>query len=140
MASKRKPTHAERRAAQPAAAGARVYGLEIEDAGADSWLSRIVYFADSSDSADERRRSLGVHNRVIKALLTDSAIPEEAHRLATMNPTASFLSQFNDDGWSPWFALPPGYEHPSQGKAAKQPALRLIAPGPGETTWRRRQL
>ncbi len=141
MPRKKPLTRAERRAArQPD--GPHVHGLTILDAGAQGWVSWVVFFARDAEDAIQRRRTLGLHKRVERQHPFPSEqdnIPAEARRLAEAHPDQAFMSQHNDDGWSPWFALPPNYVHPSQGRAAKYPELRLEQPPPGGTTWEFRQ-
>jgi hypothetical protein len=124
MAKKRPVTRAERRAARPVVADARVYGVEITDAGAQCWTSRIIFFASSPGEATDLLRAANLYKRVISRYLRESDVAEDGQRLARENPKVLFLSQYNDDGWSGWMRLPEGYVHPPQGLATKHPELR----------------
>ena len=138
MATSRRLTRAERRAARPGD-GPRVFDFYIVDAGADGWLSRVVFFAESTRAANDRCRAMGLHKRVMESDIARTDIPTEARVLAETSPHLAFLSQDNDDGWSPWRALPDGYVHPSQGQSAKRPELRLTPADDGRTwQWRTR--
>lgn len=128
MAKKQSVTRAERRAIRATVPDARVYVVEIKDAGADSWISRVALFAESPTAASERLRVVGLDTPARALRMPNEDVPAEAVEVATANPDACFISQLNDDGWSCWFPLPPGYVHPPQGQAAKHPELRLRPP------------
>ena len=128
MASRPKPTRAERRAARAEVPDARVYGVRIQDTGASSWISEVLVFAQDRDAAKDRLRAVGMYKRVITADALDKHIDAEGRQLATDNPSHVLMRQLDDDGWTRWFALLPGYVHPPQDAAAKDPSLRLEPP------------
>lgn len=123
MAKKRPLTRAERRAARPEVPDARVYGVEIRDAGATSWNSRIIFFASTPGEATEIMRAADLYKRVILGHLRHDEIPADGAALARQNPGALFLSQFDDEGWTAWMRLPSDYKHPSRGLAPNRPQV-----------------
>jgi hypothetical protein len=127
VAKKHPVTRAERRAARVVLPDARVYWVEIEDAGAQCWVSRLAFFADSPAAAKERLRAIGLWHALDRSS-SEVELPVSAAELAKAHPNEIFISQLDDDGWTRWFALPAGYVHPSQGQAAKHPELRLSPP------------
>lgn len=56
-------TRATRRARRPTPIANRVYGLTVEDAGADNWESQVVFFAESADQAIAQQKAAGFFKR-----------------------------------------------------------------------------
>lgn len=127
MAKAAGPSRSERRARRAAVPEARVYGLDVVDAGAGMWRSEVVYHAATAQEADERRRAAGFSKRNSSPMPADQALADE-YAFAAEQPNEMFLRR--DEGrWTPWLVLPPGYTHPPQGAAARDPEVRRL---PGE--------
>jgi hypothetical protein len=90
-----------------------VYGVDVEDALADSRISRIVCFAQSSDEARARIRDAGFHKRRMWAEWTPKAQPKDGRRLPALEPgdVHWYRSRLDDVGWTPWERLPGDYRH-----------------------------
>jgi hypothetical protein len=61
VAKKPKLSRAQLREQQAELGTAGVYGVDVEDALADSWISRFVCFAESPDEARAHIRDAGFH-------------------------------------------------------------------------------
>lgn len=110
MAKQKPLSREERRARRASIPEHRVYGLIVKDAGAASWSSTVVYYANTSDEAKQRREAWGFFSRNSSEMTPDDAMRQE-YAFAADHPGEGFLSRFDDDGYSPWIKLPPGYKH-----------------------------
>jgi hypothetical protein len=125
VARAEKLTRAQRRARRATVPAEGVYGIDSKDAGADSWIGRYVFWAESVDEAKRRTREAGFHQRQITAQWSPGqtppeVLPSELHR----GDGHWYRSRLDDGGWTPWEQLPADYRHPPQGLAAKDPSLR----------------
>jgi hypothetical protein len=118
-------TRAQRRALQAAIPHGGVYGVDAQDAGADSWTGRYVFWADSLDEAMRRKRDAGFHQRQITSRWSPSQEPPEVLP-SELRPgdVHWYRSRLDDSGWTPWEQLPADYRHPPQGRAALDPSVR----------------
>jgi hypothetical protein len=125
VAREQKPTRAQRRAHRAAVPDAGPYGIDAKDAGADSWIGRYVFWAESADEAKTRTRNAGFHQKQLQARWTPGQIPPEGvpsdlHK----GDQHWYRSRLNDGGWASWEKLPPDYHHPPQGLASQDPSVR----------------
>jgi hypothetical protein len=116
-------TRAEIRARRgPEDAG--VYGVSVLDAGADSWTGLYLCHAMDANHARRRIREAGFHKRQVQARWTPTEPPPRVPGELATGDERWFRSRQDDDGWSPWEALPPDYRHPPPGRAAVDPSAR----------------
>lgn len=120
-----KLTRGQLRDQQVKADAADVYGVDADDAGADSWIGRYVFFAQSRDEARARIRDAGFHKRRIGREWHPGQTPPEGvpADLGAGNGHW-YRTRFDDSGWTPWERLPRHYRHPPQGLAAVDPSVR----------------
>jgi hypothetical protein len=113
-----KPTRAQRREQRGVLPAAGVYGVDVEDALADSWISRFVCYAESPDEARARIRDAGFHKRRMWAEWSPKAPPKDGRQTPDLGRGDGhwYRSRLDDAGWTPWEALPAKYRH--QGVAA----------------------
>ena len=118
-------TRAERRARRARTADAGVYGVDVLDAGADSWTGRYLCWAGSPDEARRRITDAGFHRRQVLARWTPRQ-PPPTGAPAELRPGDEhwYRSRFDDVGWTTWERLPPDHRHPAQGRAAVDPSVR----------------
>ena len=109
----------ERRASQPAEG---VYGVDAQDAGADSWTGRHVVWARTPDEARGRVAAAG-HKKQLTRRWTPSAPPPGLPGDLGAGDDRWYRSRLEDDGWTAWVALPADYRHPPQGLAAVDPSV-----------------
>ena len=111
MTNQSNPTRAQRREQRDAVRAAGVYGVDIEDALADSWISRFVCFADSSKVARARIRDAGFHRRSTWAEWSPRAPPKDGRELPVLESTDAhwYRSRLDDGGWTAWERLPTDY-------------------------------
>jgi hypothetical protein len=120
-----KLTRAQRRTRRAAVPVSGAYGADAEDAGADSWIGRYMFWADSADEAKARTREAGFHRKQIHADWTPAQMPSQGIPSGLQQGDRHwFRSRLDDSGWTPWELLPPDYRHPPQGLAAKDPSVR----------------
>jgi hypothetical protein len=125
MAKEKKPTRSELREQRAAVPEEGVYGVDVEDAGAASWIGRYVIWAASPDEAAARVRSAGFHKKQIERRWTPKKPPPGGVPAALTGDCHDwYRSRLDDDGWTEWERLPPEYRHPSQALAAENPDLR----------------
>ena len=120
--AKRKPTRAELRERRADLPDAGVYGLVAEDREAASWESYFVFFANSPDEARARIQNARFHKKQIRLQWgPGEAPPGRADRRPEPPPGLGpgderwYKSREDDEGWTPWEALPRDYVHPPQG-------------------------
>lgn len=126
MAKKRELTRSERRERRSAIGTAGVYGVDAEDAVADSWITRFVCFADSPRAARARVRDAGFHRQRTWSMWSPRARPRDGRPLPELEPGDGhwYRSPLDDSGWAPWERLPGDYRHPPQGLAVADPSVR----------------
>jgi hypothetical protein len=112
VAKAQRLTRAQRRERQSDVPVAGIYGVDVEDALADSWISRFVCFADSPEDARARIRDAGFHKRRIEAEWNPKVRPKEALPLG-LGPDDDhwYRSRLDDVGWTSWEQLPANYRH-----------------------------
>ncbi|MFB7889466.1 hypothetical protein ACFCZ3_15610 [Cellulosimicrobium cellulans] len=118
-----RPTRAEIRS-RHRPEGAGVYGVSVLDARADSWTGLYLCHAIDADHARRRVREAGFHRRQIQARWTPAVPPPRVPSELAAGDARWFRSRQDDDGWSPWEALPPDYRHPPRSGAAVDPSIR----------------
>jgi hypothetical protein len=102
-----------------------VYGVDAKDAGADSWIGRYLFFAESPEGARARTRAAGFHKRQISVFWNPGREPPQGLPDDLESGDGHwYRSRFDDSGWTPWERLPEGYRHPPQGLAAVDPTVR----------------
>jgi hypothetical protein len=120
-----KLTRAERRERRASAPGEGVYGVDVTDAGADSWTGRYLVWARTPDEAKEHVRTAGFHKKQVERQWTPSNPPPEGVPDDLAPDVQGWRrSRLNDDGWSAWEPLGAAYRHPPQGLAAVDPSVR----------------
>jgi len=120
-----KLTRAQRRALRATVPAEGVYGVDVKDPGADSWIGRYVFWAESVDEAKRRTREAGIHQRHVTAQWSPGRTPREGLPSALSRGDGHwYRSRLDDDGWTPWEQLRADYEHPPPGPAAEDPSLR----------------
>ena len=124
--AKRSPlTRAQRREQQGALPTAGAYGIDAQDAGADSWIGRYVIHVESADEARAQISGAGFHKRQISAHWSPALQPpEELPTGLVAGDRHWYRSRFDDSGWTAWEQLPEDYRHPAQGQAAIDPTSR----------------
>jgi hypothetical protein len=107
------------------ATAAGAYGVDIRDAGADSWIGRFVFFAESPVEARAHIRDAGFHKRQIEVEWSPRQEPREGLP-DDLGPADGhwYRSRLNDCGWTPWERLPEDHRHPPPGRAAVDPSVR----------------
>ena len=118
-------SRAQRRALRATAPAVGVYGVDADDAGADSWIGCYLFWAESADDARARTRDAGFHQKQIKARWSPGqepphGVPAELRR----GDVHWYRSRLDDSGWTSWERLPPDYRNPPQDHAAKDPSVR----------------
>ena len=98
-----------------------MYGVSVLDAGADSWTGLYLCHAIDADHARRRVREAVFHKRQIQARWTPAEPPPRVPSELAAGDARWFRSRQDDDGWSPWEALPPDYRHRHQGKSPSSP-------------------
>lgn len=123
--ARRRPTRAERRERTASVPDAGVYGVDAQDAGADSWTGRYVFFAETPDLARQRIRDAGFHKGQIEAEWSPRR-PPPGGAPGDLGPDNAhwYRSRFDFTGWSEWERLPADYRHPRQSVAAVDPSVR----------------
>lgn len=123
---KRELTPSQRCELWSAVGTAGTYGLDAEDAGADSWITRFVCFADSLQTARGRVRDAGFHKQRTWSLRRPRKRPTGGRTWPDLEPgdVHWYRSRLDDSGWTPWERLPEDYRHPPQGRAAINPSVR----------------
>ena len=122
---KPKLTRAQRRERRAAVPASGVYGIDAEDAEANSWTGRYVFFAQSADEAKTRIREAGFHRKQIAYRWGPGHEPPEGpgwyeERPEALPPSLGqgdghwYRSRLDDGGWTPWERLPRDYGHPPQ--------------------------
>jgi hypothetical protein len=102
-----------------------VYGVDAEDAGADSWIGRYMLWAESADEAKARTRDAGFHQRRIWATWRPEQEPPQGIPPGLQQGDVHwYRSRLDDSGWTLWERLPSDYRHPPQGLAGKDPSVR----------------
>jgi hypothetical protein len=125
VAGAEKLTRAQRRARRATFPVSGVYGVDATDAGADSWIGRHLFWADSADAAKARTLNAGFHQKHIQAQWTPGQKPpRDAPSELQQGDVHWYRSRLEDSGWSSWERLPPDYRHPPQGLAAQDPSVR----------------
>ena len=124
MARREELTRAERRRRVAEVAAAGVYGVDVTDAGADSWLGRYLCWAQTPDDARRRVREAGLRAGQVQARWTPQHPPRNGLP-AGLSPGDErwWRSRLDDRGWTPWEQLPATHRHPPQGRAATDPSL-----------------
>jgi hypothetical protein len=114
-----------RAAAQASRPEADVYGVEVSDASAESWVSRIVFFAGSRHEAEQRLVSAQLRRGGVSVCsdLDPEEIPAEVHALALAHPQQYFRSRLHDRGWTCWEPLLPTYQHPTDARGAQDASV-----------------
>ncbi|GAB4062456.1 hypothetical protein GCM10028777_02240 [Angustibacter speluncae] len=125
MTKRPKLTRAQLRDHQGEVDATGVYGVDADDAGADTWIGRYVFFARSRDEARARIRDAGFHKRRIQREWRPGHAPPDGLP-ADLAPGNDhwYRTRFDDSGWTPWERLPRDYRHPPQGLAAADPSVR----------------
>lgn len=117
-------TRAERRRRREGTPEPGVYGIDVKDAGSDSWVGRYACFAGSPDVMRSRTRDAGFHKRQINAQWgPGSRVPGPGLLTIAAEGPHWYRSRLQDSGWSPWERLPADYRHPPQGLAARDASL-----------------
>ena len=113
-----KLTRAERRSRRESVPDEGVYGVDAEDAGADTWTGRYLFWASSAEEATRRVRDAGVHKKQVRRHWSPAESPPEG--LPDIGPatTGWYRSRRHDSGWTAWEVLPAEYRHPPQSLAA----------------------
>jgi hypothetical protein len=118
------PTRAERRE-QEKSENCGIYGIDAQDAGADSWVGRYVFFARSRQEARQRIREARFHKKQIENEWTPRRPPPGDIPDALSRGEGSwYRRRYNDSGWTPWEKLSENYIHPPQSQAARDPSIR----------------
>jgi hypothetical protein len=130
MANKRRLTRAERRSRRAAEGAAwpeaRAYGVEVSDASAQSWVSRIVFFAASRAQAEERLAASRLRRGGVGSCsdLKPAEIPPAVWAMAEKKPDHYYRSRLDDGGWTSWEELLPTYVHPTDARGARDATVR----------------
>ena len=114
MARKPKLTRAQLREQRTELGTAGVYGVDVEDALADSWISRFVCSAESPEEARARIRDAGFHKgKMWSSVWGPEAPPKDGRPLPAFEPgdVHWYRSRLDDVGWTPWEQLPTDYRH-----------------------------
>jgi hypothetical protein len=125
MGRAQKLTRAQRRENRASVPTSGVYAVEVWDAGADHWLGRYAFWAESADEAKTRTRDAGFHRKQIQGMWTPGHRPPVDLPSELQEGDAHwYRSRFNEGGWTAWEQLPADYRHPPQGQAAQDPSVR----------------
>lgn len=125
MSKPKPPTRAERREQRSIVPQEGIYGVDADDAGADSWTGRYLCWASSPAEAKRRVVGAGFHKRQVRQHWSPGNLPLEGVP-AALGPAFEgwFRSRDDDGGWTDWEALPADYGHPPQSLAAIDPSVR----------------
>ncbi len=124
MSAKSRPTRSERRARRAAIPAEGVYGVDAQDAGADSWVGRYLLWARDEREAKARITAAGFHRKQYGHLWRPGEPPPQVPPGLAPGFQGWWRSRRNDDGGSQWVHLPATYRHPPQGLAAVDPSVR----------------
>jgi len=114
MSKQPKLTRAERRELRASDPAEGVYGVDAQDAGADSWTGRYVMWARTPDEAKKRIAAAGFHKKQIEHHWTPVAPPPGLPADLGAACDRWYRSRLDDGGWTTWEALDATYRHPPQ--------------------------
>lgn len=124
MSKPPKLTRVERRELRASEPAEGVYGVDAQDAGAESWTGRYVMWARTPNEAKKRIAAAGFHKKQIEHHWTPVAPPSGLPADLGAGCDPWYRSRPDDGGWTAWEALDATYRHPPQGLAAVDPSVR----------------